>query len=183
MNFKHSIIIPYKLYKKFSLDKNDTSVDILTDETLPSDVKLKLYNQSKIGATSSTASIDTSEPDIRRGDFILSNIPDKDKPVVGAILNLMHKNKTRTDYNDQLELILDGEVLPESNLINVLLFLTKNIPITSDNDIPTGSIRLKDKLEEIGMPTIWIKRISKKRRAARPPSPDKPVKALKWQPL
>lgn len=166
MSFEHSIIIPYKLYKRcvVSNDDDDSSIDILTDETLPSDVKLKLYNNSKLGSTTSSSSLSSPEPHIRRGDFILSNIPEKDKSLVRAILDIIDKNKSRIDYNDNLELVLDGEVLPESNLVNVLLYLTRNLPVISDENIPIGSKRSLTILREVGMPTIWIRTPTKRKR-------------------
>ncbi len=183
MSFEHSIIIPYKLYKRCNMESNDNSLDILTDETLPSDVKLKLYNQATIGTSSSPLSFSTPDPIIKRGEFILSNIPDKDKPVVRSILDIMDKNRSRTDYNDNLELILDSELLTGSNLVNVLLYLTRNLPITSDQDIPIGSRRLHQKLIELGMPTIWIKKAPVKRKARSPLQRKTKERAIRWSPL
>ena len=46
MSFEKSVIIPYKLYQKCKLPTDTNSaLDILTNDTLPSDTKLKLYNQ------------------------------------------------------------------------------------------------------------------------------------------
>lgn len=153
MSFERSVIIPYTTYlNKCQLqDTKKKDLDILTNDTLPSDTKLKLYNQ----AVSTQKVRDSSPPTpppvpvVARGQHVLHNIPDKDKPVVRSILDIIHENNTIVDYNDNLEIILDGQPISGSNLVNILLYLTRNVPVTSDQDIPKGSNALYERLIEL----------------------------------
>jgi hypothetical protein len=187
MSFERSIIVPYKMYKKCKLPTKDTdSVDILTNETLPSDRKLKLYNQAVLSETTkSTTPPPSATPlPLTKGRHILHNIPDKDKPVARSILDLVHNNDTILDYNDNLEVIIDGQSIYGSNLINILLYLTNNVPVTSEADIPKGATLFHDHLLELGMPPVWIRlrRGPKKRSSTRLEQASKSKKA-KWDSL
>lgn len=159
MSYEKSIIIPHAVYMKckISSDNDDDGVDILTDSTLPADKKLKLFNQLHVKESSSPSVPDPDIPSVPRGQHILHNIPIKDQPVVQSILNIIHDNPAIVDYNDNLEIVIDGVRIAESNIINVLLFLTKNVPVTSERDVPNGSHALYDKLISIGMPSVWVR--------------------------
>lgn len=158
MSFERSVIIPYSKYLKCKIDGDkDALVDILADDTIPSDKKLKLFNQS----TTTTKKTPTDDNEaavvvVPRGQHILHNIPDKHKPVVKSILDIIHANKSVTDYNDNLEVIVNGKTIFGSNLINILLYLTNNTTVTSKADIPIGVDELYDALLEVGMPSVWI---------------------------
>lgn len=167
MSFERSIIIPFELYKKCKLPTTDaTSLDILTNKTLPSDTKLKLYDQAVISEKHSTSS--SSPPPlvnaVTKGQHILHNIPDKDKPVVRSILDIIHDNDKILDYNDNLEVIIDGQRISGSHLVNILLYLTNNIPVTSEKDVPEGAHEVYTRLIELGMPAVWIKKVQRPKR-------------------
>jgi len=175
MSFERSVIIPYTQYQKCQLPTTDDGpVDILTNDTIASDTKLKLYNQ----AVSKEKNIGDGQvapppppppppPVVPKGQHILHNIPDKVKPVARSILDIIHDNTRSVDYNDNLELIIDGRPIVGSNIVNILLYLTGSIPVTSDRDIPEGSNALHNRLIELGMPSVWIKRRTRKQQPQR----------------
>lgn len=163
-SFERSVLIPYAVYQRCRADK-DEDVDILLDKTIPSDKKLKLYHQSILqskpppppppSSASSRAVVD---------DYILHNIPDKDKPQVRAILDIIKANPFEVNWSNNAELVLDNNIVPGSNLINLLLYFTKNLPITRGGDVPVGTRELYQKLLTLGMPASWVK-------AKPPPAP------------
>jgi len=157
-SFERSVLIPYAVYQRCRVDK-DEDVDILLDKTIPSDKKLKLYHQSILQsktppppppAASSRAVDDTL-------DYILHNIPDKDKPQARAILDIIKANPFEVNWSNNAELVLDNNIVPGSNLINLLLYFTKNLPITRGGDVPVGTRELYRKLLTLGMPASWVK--------------------------
>lgn len=196
MSFEHSVIIPYKLYQKCNLEESSSAaaLDILTDATLPSDQKLKLYNQALLSSTTTTPPLPVKKKKRNNtttaSEHILHNFPDKDKPVVSSILSIIDQNPSRLNYKDDMRVILNGDPIPDSNLINILLFLTNNLTVTSDKDIPSGSKKVYAELLSIGMPDVWIKpkRLkrrttparSKKRRLEEDRSED-PLAATRWE--
>jgi len=161
-SFERSVLIPYAAYQRCRVDK-DEDVDILLDKTIPSDKKLKLYHQSILQSktppppASSRAVDDTL-------DYILHNIPDKDKPQARAILDIIKANPFEVNWSNNAELVLDNNIVPGSNLINLLLYFTKNLPITRGGDVPVGTRELYRKLLTLGMPASWVK-------AKPPPAP------------
>jgi len=163
MSFEKSVIIPLDLYRKCRLDKADRSLDLLFNESMPSDKKLKLYNQARLvhkqssGSSIKAKDVKKSTPDLAL-DHILHNIPDKDKPYAKSILDIFISNSSILDWTDNNEVIVDGQVIAGSNLINILLYLTRNLPVTSSTDVPLGSREVYDKLLSLGMPESWVKK-------------------------
>ena len=99
-----------------------------------------------------------------------------------SILDIVHDNKTLLDYNDNLEIILDGgQPIAGSNIVNILLYLTGNVPVTSDKDIPEGTHELYDRLIQLGMPSVWIKPKRQKRQRASSRLAEKTKKRRKVQ--
>ena len=47
MSFKESIIIPLEYYKRCKPIPKDKNMDILLNKSLPSDVKMKLFDQAR----------------------------------------------------------------------------------------------------------------------------------------
>ena len=162
MTYEKSILIPFDLYQRCHIDK-DKDVDILLDKTIPSDKKLKLYHQSVLQKqSSSTPSLPTSSPSSAplqddTLDYIIHNIPDKDKPYVRSILDIIKSNPIEVNWSANSELILDNNIVRGSNLINLLLYFTNNLPVTRGDDVPLGANRLYQKLLSLGMPTSWVK--------------------------
>lgn len=157
MTFEQSIIIPLELYQKCRLDEADSSLDILLDNTMPADKKLKLYNQSTL--TKRTDEIpNIRDTSVMVGDHILHNIPDKDRPVARAILDVFRAHPSELGWTDNGEVIINSDTIPNSSLINILLYFTKNLPVTSQIDVPLGARRLYEKLISLDMPSSWVKR-------------------------
>lgn len=157
MTFEQSIIIPLELYQKCRLDEADHSLDILLDNTMPADKKLKLYNQSTL--TKRTDEIpNIHNTSVMVGDHILHNIPDKDRPVARAILDVFRAHPSELGWTDNGEVIINSDTIPNSNLINILLYFTKNLPVTSQIDVPLGARQLYEKLISLDMPSSWVKR-------------------------
>ena len=197
MSFERSILIPYELFQKCRLDK-DKDVDILLDKTLPSDEKLKLYHQSILQNPSSSSSLKTPAAPLPMRDdtldYILHSIPDKDKPNVRAILDIIKSNPSEVNWNGNSELILNNNIVSGSNLINLLLYFTKNLPVTSKSDVPTGAHELYKKLLSLGMPASWVKvkppiaatvttRSKKKKRKFDVKGDTEPIATTKWASL
>ena len=157
MTFEQSIIIPLELYQKCRLDEADRSLDILLDNTMPADKKLKLYNQSTLMKRTDEIP-DIRETSVMIGDHILHNIPDKDRPVARAILDIFRAHPSELGWSDNGEVIINGATIANSSLINILLYFTKNLPVTSQIDVPLGSKQLYEKLISLDMPSSWVKR-------------------------
>ena len=188
-SFEKAVIIPLSTYERCVLTDKDTSLDILTDKSIPVDRKLKLFHHYLTSAAASSSSSASAGPPpppplSTKGQHIVHNFADVDKPVIKSILEVIHSNPSVIDYNDRLEVLVNGELFPESNLINILLYFTGNLPVTSDDDIPIASRDVYQALLGLSVPPVWIKARFKQRkqpkRKATQFKDTRPAKAGKW---
>ena len=157
MSFKESIIIPLETYRKCRFDQSGQDVDLLSSK-LPSDVKMKLFNQMKIKSKrKSIPQTITSPTDSLSVKDILNKIPIKDQPYVKSILDWIKPHSHDLRWNSDHEIIIDGKVQPGSNVSEIFQYLTNNLTVTSDNDIPVGARAFHDKLMFLNIPISWIK--------------------------
>lgn len=156
MSFKESVLIPLETYKRCRFDSSRKDLDILTSKTLSPDVKMKLYDQARLKLRKKPKQRPKS-PDTIPVKDILNRIPLKDQPFVQSILDILQKHPTDISWNINHELILDGNLLPGTNISDIFQYLTKNITVTSDDDIPPGTRAFYDKLTFLNVPMSWIK--------------------------
>ena len=164
MSFQESIIIPletFKMYQTYKGTEKRQDENVLFDESLPPDVKMKLYNQEKalkqIIQIPSTVPEPTFKGTAKDYNFIIDSIPTAIQPFVSSILNHLQHFKDQITWNDQLELIIDGKPFANSNIVKLFQFIMKKITISSDKDIPIGAFEFYRKLLEIGVPNAWMK--------------------------
>ena len=173
MSFKEAIIIPYDLFKKCQFEKavEKEHDRILHDTTLPSDVKMKLYNQAKaldkVPKPSEESKPSESPPDNEKDKiYIVQLMPTDDQPFVSSILDKIEDNKDQISWNENLEVRIDSKLYRNSNIIELLRFVMKKLIITSDADVPIGAIDFVQKLYSIGVPKSWM-RVQVRRRTKR----------------
>lgn len=164
-SFKESVIIPYTLFKQCQFDKSTLSSEsqnILRDSKLPSDLKMKLYSQSKALVPTNDPEMETSARGVDKEtiddiDYIAQLMPLKDQPYVSSILSKIKSRPDEISWNDRLEAKINGRLLIGSNIIDLLRFVMKNTIVTRATDIPTGARDFINKLYDIGVPKPWIK--------------------------
>ncbi len=172
-SYKESVIIPYTLFKQchFDTSENTEQEKILRDTELPSDLKLKLYSQSKALAPPKELEIEkSSDPGDKNysdTDFIVQLMPTKDQPFVSSILSKIISRRDEISWNDKLEVAIGGKFFPDSNIIELLRFAMKNTVVTNHTDIPPGAREFVGKLYDIGVPKPWVKVSFRKRPAKR----------------
>lgn len=155
--------------QKISQQQKDKSV--LYRDDVPSDVKLKLYQQeqklTKKPKTTTTVRQDVSQTasQIKQNDVtsFVNTFNAKQQPLVASILAQMLKYPSKIAWNDRNEIVIDGNPIKESNVIELLNYTMGRKVITKDGkDIPEGGIRFIETLSEIGVPREWIKAPSRR---------------------
>ena len=137
-------------------DKVLTSIEgemsnILNDESIPEDVKAKLYSsaQSRFlkiehpqwGETTAVTKT------LNSPDFVLDTLPQKLVERAKPLTSIL-KNTNRVSINDKNELLIDGDVIPGSNATELYLDILKKRPNTS-----SGYDRFEQLLQESGTPS------------------------------
>ena len=89
-------------------------------------------------------------------DIILNQFPLRTKPVVNLILKYMKDSRGILSWTDNLEIVIEGDTIQDSNLIQLLRFVTNSLTITSAKDIPVGAEDFVDTLVDIGVPKAYI---------------------------
>ena len=212
-SFKESIIIPLELYqKKCKPDQVvKTSDQLLSRSDLPSDLRLKLYNQAKWNENrfmKKDPKTDSHPTDWQQNkEQLLKRIPLDNIPYIKSILELfVAKNRDVVDWiPNTYELVIEGEKLPETHLLQILHYLLR----PENKSMPAGTIEFRRKLTEIGVPDNWLfipkepifspapnppviaqtspiaSRVSKRRRQEKDRTPQKkPHRAIyEWTPL
>jgi hypothetical protein len=158
MSFQESIIIPYQMFKKCNFSTEDERPQNILEKDLPSDIKMKLYSQvTKKPSKKDTAPNSKPEQEYEDIDFIVQLIDEKNQPFARSIIEKMRAHEAEITWNKQLELILDGKVIVDSNIIELFKFILKNLIITRHSDVPRGAREFIKKLHDIGVPKSWIK--------------------------
>ena len=171
MNFKESIIIPLSMFQQCQFkNENDPETQILLDPALPSDLKLKLYDQQRQLKPDNNKLDNLVSSDIEKYPnipTIIDSVPEKDQPMVTSILDKIIANPEHLFWNNNFEITLDGKFIPLSNIIDIMQLMMKNRVVTSDRDIPIATKQVVQKLLEIGTPRSWIKATFQTRKSHR----------------
>ena len=135
---------------------------ILHDKTLPPDVKIKLYNQKKKLAKRPLPEPQLvqikkeAEVEAPSENIILNQFPLRTRAVVNLILKYMKDSRGILSWMDNLEIVIEGETIQDSNIIQLLRFATNSLTITSAKNIPMGAEDFVDTLVDIGVPKAYI---------------------------
>ena len=175
MSFSESVIIPLSLFKACQLtdinkDANHERRIILEDEELPVEKKMLLYNQQQIKATKDqTESVSKQSSDDRVQDDILININAKYRPQIKLILEIIRENPDIVSFDETtFEVIINGKIIENSNIIDILKDFTKNSVITKESDVSKGVVDLYDALvNTLNIPKSWIPLIVQKPRRSK----------------
>ena len=169
-SFAKSVIVPFEVYEsKFGKSNTDqkqefkTSKDILTSN-LPSDLKLKLFNQKKSDRIKKMSSNEkANEPtkpiqkEISLKDKLQESIyelfPSKDKEKVKEIFEFyINKNPYIIDWNvDTNEVIINEKTVENSNIVKILEYL-----FNPQGKKPIGSYQVYRTLIDVGVPKNWF---------------------------
>ena len=136
-------------------DKVLTSIEgemssILNDDSIPEDVKAKLYSSAqsrflKIEHPQLGETTAVTKP-FNSPDFVLDTLPQKLVERAKLLASIL-KNTNRVSINNKNELLIDGEVIPGSNATELYLDVLKRRPNTS-----SGYDRFEQLVQESGRP-------------------------------
>lgn len=157
MSFRESIIIPLEVFEKCQFDNEQ---DILLDPSIPVDKRMKLYHQKKAlekKKPPEEKEEEAEEVGERNFQYIVDAIQMSYRPFAHSILDYLKNYQDQITWNDNMEVIIDGRLYPDSNILDLFHFLMKNKVITSPADIPIAGMEFYDKLLEIGIPKEWMK--------------------------
>ena len=154
VSFTECVVIPLETYKKqCTIANDDTSNKGVLFDKIPSDLKMKLFNQErKIGLNN------MNEKEKYDMDWIVSQFSLTEQAVVRRILNeYVMKNRYVIDYRPgSLQMVIDGQLVPQSNFVTSLKWLLRATepPLPSP---PPGALQLKQKLISLGVPDGWLR--------------------------
>lgn len=196
MSFKEAAVLPIELVKYCNLKhkpkKQETSKvvkkikqkykSIREKEKIPVDVHMKMLRQKKHLQTQKTVPLEKPKPNtiivpIKPKDpnlnELIKDIRIEHQPYARSILLKMMENKDILHWDEYNRLVVNNRPIPDTNIKQLLKFITKSMTITSEGDIPTGSSLFKKKLDDIGVPPSWMKLPIRSREL--PPTPFSPT--------
>jgi hypothetical protein len=166
MSYAEAIIIPLSLFKECQFpNKPDEIKTLLSEKNIPPDKKMKLVDQIQLKRKQAKRSSTPDKPlsptnkvlqPSTSEEFILSDIPIAMKPFASSIMHAISPYKDQINWDKNLEITIDGTPYPESNIIKLLLWITKSSVMTRHSDLPIGAIPFHNKLMHIGIPKSWI---------------------------
>ena len=155
-DFTECVIIPLSTYnEKCKEGKNALGKDwrLLYDDSVPSDVKIKLFNQSqKLRAP--PPQLKQLETARRTSDTssILENISPERKKFAEGILLRIARHPNFITWNEKLEVVINQEPIPQSDFIALLQYI-----VGDRKEPPTGARLFFQALKELGVPSSWMK--------------------------
>ena len=185
-SFKEAVIIPLALFKRCNFA--DSKEPVL--EGLPLDVKMKLLQHERLlnpkGKLPTPLQIkvvkaEEKEPEVStsggefspNSDTITESVAQANRPFVQSILDIIQKNPDQIRWNENFEVIIDGKLYPNTNVVTIMQALMKHGVLTRDADLPEKLKVFHSKLLSLGVPKTWIKakfqivRATRKRRKAK----------------
>ena len=157
MSFKESVIIPLKLFEKCFFEKE---TKIIQNETLPTDMKIKLHTQERIQLNRKQQQNEdkNKSEEIQKlpRDKILNTTAVVKQPFVNSIIDIIEKYRDIIYWDETYKLYIHKELMPQYNIIDIFGYLFKRAIVTKNTDIPNGSKEIYDILIEIGVPKPWI---------------------------
>ena len=159
MSFEESVIIPIDVYKRCGIEKNDEMEVLLSDTTIPTDRKMKLYAQAirrkRLRTEKGKETIHTDDEPV--SNHIELNFPVKDRPLIKSIVDFIDRHRAVVGWDEKdNSLVIDGRNIPDSDILDVLRYFTNNkLASTSD---PSGVREFYQTLIDLGLPSEWIKR-------------------------
>ena len=149
MSFAQCVVVPMDVYRRKCQNKG-TSESILA-QNLPSDLKMKLFDQEKQLAALRKNNNDSVS-------WVLNQFTLTEKPIVQKILeNFIEKNRHVISYHPaSLEIISDGTQMPNSNFVKSLQWLL-GAGVNPSIEPPPGALQLKEKLISLGVPITWLR--------------------------
>lgn len=177
-NFQECVIIPLSMFERCNfrssildkshplttitdtLDKSPSS--ILHDESLPSDIKMKLYQQEKRLKTSSKNPIVTSSvqpPPVGDTESILQDFTSKNYQRASEILHKIYSKPAIISWNEKLEVRINKKLFPNSNIIELLRYLLREPDADSP---PTAQFEFRTALKHLGVNPTWMRKSSLK---------------------
>lgn len=182
-DFRECVIIPLAMFEKcnfrqvqtppFQFTAQDKKADsVLFDNTLPSDLKMKLYHQQTKLSPPQTKyqKVEIFKPPVESPhqeetdiESIVQGISSKNTPYANSILSKILQNRETIHWNDKLEVVINNKRYPGSDIIDLMRYVLGEKVITSSNDIPIAGRSFKDTLIDIGVPRTWLKQPKKQR--------------------
>ena len=182
VTFKESLLVPRCVFKKECKDQSkkkkglssqaSNPATILSNETIPADLRLKLFdnhvrfNKEKpavplnvITKSERNEEVTSAFEKIKEDEsrVLLNDVPSSKKPLANAILKFI-KDTGDVVWNSKFEVSVDGEIVPNSDFRKILHFLIGEVIYTHGQlDIPPGALKVKNKLEILEMPSSWLK--------------------------
>lgn len=158
MSFAESYIIPKYLFLKCRFDelmKKDTENTILQDTHIEPETKMKLYQQEKFLKTKTSKAEEQSVlPNIAN---IIQHFEQKKQPFARSILEFILKHPDEISWDENNYTVnISGEVIANSNILEILRALLNKGIITSEKDVPVGLYPFYFKLIDLGLPESWI---------------------------
>ena len=89
---------------------------------------------------------------------ILQHISQRNTPNVSSILaKILHVGEDTMSWNDRLEMMINREHFPNSNIIDLLQYVFGEEIIMRTADVPLAGKEFYMALIEIGVPSSWLR--------------------------
>ena len=167
VGFKEAVIVPRDVFDRCNF-REATNEDILYDANLPPDLKMKLYSQRKKlrPSESKYARVQVVKPPPAASRHkvsqdvhsILQHVSERNRPNASSILaKILHAGEDTMSWNDRLEMTINREQFPNSNIIDLLQYVLGEKIITGTADVPLAGKEFYTALIEMGVPSSLLR--------------------------
>lgn len=164
--FEECVIVPLELfrerYRKTDSVKHKETNQILQQDNLPTDLKMKLFDHSKqrevIENRSTSEKVNRDYQWEQSITTILAKIQLHYHPFVKSIINeYIRGNQHIVSWNPTtFEIIVDGKTVPDSSVIRTFQHLLLPINSKINKPLTVNAEKFREKLIEIGVPDSWM---------------------------
>jgi hypothetical protein len=164
-------------YTEKKTKPENTEESILTDTHLSNDQKIKLINQHrhlKIPSRQTKQKhLKAPSPQTKqkikklKTIGIFENIAYEYKPFIHNIIQIIKKKPQKISWDDNFTLILNNELIPDTDVKILMQYISNGLIITRDSEIPKAADEFIESLITLGVPDDWIKVKGKRRKSKR----------------
>ncbi len=149
MSFSESVLLPVETLMKYKrLGMPDLQLKRADQQR-----HLEREKTSRTAADIANREVSFSKEDV------LNGVQDDKREVVRDIITTyVDRNRHKIDWTGSGELIINGEVHPNTNVLKLFRFLMDDeVTSTEKRTVPRGTFALLEELLNVGVPVHWIK--------------------------
>lgn len=160
-SFKESVLVPLSVFQRCNFREYGAvkPPDVFEQHIGPPEERIKLYEQHKLQRLAQRQQLTETD---KGSEYFKKPVLDRVSPAkrleASNVLDFILQHKTKINWDPRtMEVIINGRIIPDSDIGNVLQRLTNARVVTVSERTPPGTREVYNTLvTDLGMPENWV---------------------------